>query len=172
MWATEQEQPQKTVERWACMGSSSSGAGGPSDDAGSSAGSSGARHEDYLVPWHLPFHRAGAVATAGAGTVAGGSSSSAGAGSGTTGGPSGADLVGGAQAAASSSGSGSSSGNGGSSSSNGVLLDNAKGAVVYQRYYHLFAPGELEALVARVAGVQLLDSFYDRSNWCVVFGKL
>ncbi len=69
-------------------------------------------------------------------------------------------------------------------------VDHRKSAVVFHRYYHLFAAGELEALVHRLGEgggsegegqgggggpgprAVLLDSFFDRSNWCVVFGRL
>lgn len=53
----------------------------------------------------------------------------------------------------------------------GVRLDGvagARGSVVYQRYCHVYAEGELEALVRRVEGLRVLDSFYDKSNWCVL----
>lgn len=42
------------------------------------------------------------------------------------------------------------------------------GSVVYQRYCHVYTEGELEGLVERVDGLRLVDSYYDRSNWCVV----
>eukprot|EP00903_Cladosiphon_okamuranus_P021891 g20124.t2 len=42
------------------------------------------------------------------------------------------------------------------------------GSVVYQRYCHVYAEGELEGLVERVDGLRLVESYYDRSNWCVV----
>uniref|UniRef100_A0A7S3EF57 Fe2OG dioxygenase domain-containing protein n=1 Tax=Rhodosorus marinus TaxID=101924 RepID=A0A7S3EF57_9RHOD len=40
---------------------------------------------------------------------------------------------------------------------------------VYKRYYHLFQEGELEALVNSVPGARAVDSFFDKSNWCVIF---
>ncbi len=54
-----------------------------------------------------------------------------------------------------------------------LQLDNSKAAVVFRRYYHLFDEGELDALVRelRPAGAVLVDSFYDHSNWCVVFER-
>lgn len=48
----------------------------------------------------------------------------------------------------------------------------AQGTVVFDRYYHLFRAGELEALVAAVPGARLAASFYDRDNWCAVLEKL
>lgn len=50
-------------------------------------------------------------------------------------------------------------------------LDNSKGAVVYQRYYHLFERGELDRLVEQLPGARLADSFYDKDNWCVVMER-
>lgn len=41
----------------------------------------------------------------------------------------------------------------------------------FLRYYHVFEEGELEALVARVDGVQVVRSYYDQGNWCVVFER-
>ncbi|CAM9105094.1 unnamed protein product [Scytosiphon promiscuus] len=53
----------------------------------------------------------------------------------------------------------------------GVRVDGlagSAGSVVYQRYCHVYAEGELEGLVERVDGLRLVESYYDRSNWCVV----
>lgn len=53
----------------------------------------------------------------------------------------------------------------------GVRLDGVAGAggsVVYQRYCHVYVEGELEGLIDRVEGLRLVESYYDRSNWCVV----
>lgn len=53
----------------------------------------------------------------------------------------------------------------------GVRLDGVAGAggsVVYQRYCHVYVEGELEGLIERVEGLRLVESYYDRSNWCVV----
>lgn len=53
----------------------------------------------------------------------------------------------------------------------GVRVDGVAGTaggVVYQRYCHVYAEGELEGLVERVDGLRLVESYYDRSNWCVV----
>ncbi|EKG03914.1 hypothetical protein TCSYLVIO_005026 [Trypanosoma cruzi] len=38
---------------------------------------------------------------------------------------------------------------------------------VYQRYYHLFVQGELESLAVE-AGASVLESYYDKENWCVI----
>ena len=53
----------------------------------------------------------------------------------------------------------------------GPRVDASAGAVVFSRYYHLFAAGELEGLAAQVAGCAVAASFYDRDNWCVVLRK-
>ncbi|GBG60860.1 hypothetical protein CBR_g15981 [Chara braunii] len=42
-----------------------------------------------------------------------------------------------------------------------------KGAVVYDRYYHLFVKGELESLVRQVPEATVVDSFFDKSNCCI-----
>lgn len=54
----------------------------------------------------------------------------------------------------------------------GVRLEPVAGAgsgsVVYQRYCHVYVEGELDALVEKVEGLMLIESYYDRSNWCVL----
>lgn len=53
----------------------------------------------------------------------------------------------------------------------GVRVDGLAGgggSVVYQRYCHVYVEGELEGLVESVDGLRLIESYYDRSNWCVV----
>lgn len=80
---------------------------------------------DYLVPWHVPLHRAEA-----------------------------ASLY--------------------CNSSNinhGGEVDLAKNSIVFKRYYHLFAPGELERLVSLTQCATLVDSFYDRDNWCIIIQR-
>lgn len=50
-------------------------------------------------------------------------------------------------------------------------VDRIKGTVVFKRYYHLYDKDELDQLVNRVPGVKLISSFFDKSNWCIVFQK-
>lgn len=50
-------------------------------------------------------------------------------------------------------------------------IDSAKNALVFRRYYHLFGPGELDGLVAQVPGAAVVESFYDKDNWCVVMER-
>ncbi|KAJ3695587.1 hypothetical protein LUZ60_000964 [Juncus effusus] len=50
--------------------------------------------------------------------------------------------------------------------------DDKKGAVVYNRYYHVFAQGELQRLVSGMDNATIVDEFYDKSNWCIVLKKL
>ena len=53
----------------------------------------------------------------------------------------------------------------------GVRIDGVAGAgvsVVYQRYCHMYAEGELKGLVESVDGLRVVESYYDRSNWCIV----
>ena len=57
----------------------------------------------------------------------------------------------------------------------GVRIDGVAGAggsVVYQRYCHMYAEGELEGLVNNVDGLHVVKSYYDRSNWCVVAERI
>lgn len=49
--------------------------------------------------------------------------------------------------------------------------DDKKGAVVYDRYYHVFSEGELERVVSDVEGAVIVDRFYDKSNWCIILEK-
>ncbi|OMO85742.1 Methyltransferase type 11 [Corchorus capsularis] len=49
--------------------------------------------------------------------------------------------------------------------------DDKKGAVVYNRYYHVFGEGELERLVSGMDNAVIVDKFYDKSNWCIVLEK-
>ena len=51
-------------------------------------------------------------------------------------------------------------------------VDEAKRTVVFKRYYHLYDKGELEGLVEEVSCVQLVDSFFDKSNWCAIYEKV
>ncbi|KAL6179539.1 hypothetical protein ACLB2K_051053 [Fragaria x ananassa] len=49
--------------------------------------------------------------------------------------------------------------------------DDKKGAVVYNRYYHVFSEGELERLVSGMDDAVIVDRFFDKSNWCIVLEK-
>ncbi len=40
------------------------------------------------------------------------------------------------------------------------------------RFCHVFARGELEALAARLPNVQIEDAYYDNANWAVVLRKI
>ncbi|KAF6149242.1 hypothetical protein GIB67_026098 [Kingdonia uniflora] len=56
--------------------------------------------------------------------------------------------------------------------SNGLAKkDDKKGAVVYNRYYHVFAEGELERLVSGTEDTVIVNRFYDKSNWCIILEK-
>ncbi|GJN22292.1 hypothetical protein PR202_gb09847 [Eleusine coracana subsp. coracana] len=50
--------------------------------------------------------------------------------------------------------------------------DEKKGAVVYNRYYHVFVEGELQRLIDGISNAAIVDQFYDKSNWCIVLEKL
>ncbi|GAA0159896.1 hypothetical protein LIER_16574 [Lithospermum erythrorhizon] len=85
---------------------------------------SGTEHQEFFVPWHLPYHRA-EISGASANALA-----------------------------------------------NGLAKkDDKKGAVVYNRYYHVFSEGELERLVSGIDGSIVVDKFYDKSNWCIILEK-
>lgn len=49
--------------------------------------------------------------------------------------------------------------------------DDKKGAVVYNRYYHVFSEGELERLVSGMENAVVVDRFFDKSNWCIILEK-
>ncbi|KAF8377266.1 hypothetical protein HHK36_030641 [Tetracentron sinense] len=49
--------------------------------------------------------------------------------------------------------------------------DDKKGAVVYNRYYHVFIEGELERLVSGIDNAVIVDQFFDKSNWCIILEK-
>eukprot|EP01025_Chloroclados_australasicus_P030710 TRINITY_DN30903_c0_g1_i2.p1 TRINITY_DN30903_c0_g1~~TRINITY_DN30903_c0_g1_i2.p1 ORF type:complete len:368 (-),score=35.30 TRINITY_DN30903_c0_g1_i2:233-1336(-) len=109
VWAVEQENPQKTIAKWEKMEEGEEG--------------------DYLVPWHLPFHRVEA-----------------------------GRIIGQQQSESDEFGIGE--------------VDQKKGAIVFKRYYHLYKEGELEGLVQKMNGVKVIDSFFDSSNWCVIFERV
>lgn len=39
------------------------------------------------------------------------------------------------------------------------------------RYYHVFKQYELESMIHKIPDVSILDSYYDKGNWCAVIGK-
>jgi tRNA (uracil-5-)-methyltransferase TRM9 len=43
--------------------------------------------------------------------------------------------------------------------------------VTYQRYYHLYRKGELEADIA-AAGGTILETGYERDNWWAICGPI
>lgn len=43
---------------------------------------------------------------------------------------------------------------------------------IFHRYYHVFQQGELEQLCDLVAGVNVLSSYHDQGNWCVILEKV
>ncbi|XP_010905934.1 tRNA (carboxymethyluridine(34)-5-O)-methyltransferase [Elaeis guineensis] len=53
-----------------------------------------------------------------------------------------------------------------------VKKDDKKGAMVYNRYYHVFVEGELQSLVSGIDNAIIMDQFYDKSNWCIVLEKI
>jgi alkylated DNA repair protein alkB family protein 8 len=167
VWATEQEDPAKTIHKWRKLRDAQGpvqqqqqeaqqqqqqegGDGGPLQQQQQDA----AAGPDYLVPWHVPFHRAGGLLQKQQQQQQQQQEAD------------GTDL----QQAGSNCTSNTSAADQHAAAA-GIRVDQSKGAVVLQRYYHLFDQGELEGLVCDVPGVAVVDVFYDRSNWCVVFEK-
>ncbi|CAI2387862.1 unnamed protein product [Moneuplotes crassus] len=52
-----------------------------------------------------------------------------------------------------------------------AIKDETKNATIYHRYYHVFKKGELEALINKIPGLKIEQSYYDHANWCVVLEK-
>jgi len=46
-----------------------------------------------------------------------------------------------------------------------------KNPQILHRYYHTFVDGELQQLCELVAGVQVVYSYYDQGNWCVIIER-
>ena len=59
----------------------------------------------------------------------------------------------------------------GNDAAGSVRIDNTKNSVVFSRYYHVYEQFELDKLVQQVPGAEVVDTFYDKDNWCVVMGK-
>ncbi|BDA48090.1 probable alkylated DNA repair protein alkB homolog 8 [Coccomyxa sp. Obi] len=176
VWASQQEEPGK-LAKWEPIPSSS-------------GDQEGVQRGDYFVPWHIPLHRVEAAAAA-ARTVAASHANSAdrlGVPRGTPNGavqhshPESVNSVG-EHCSVSDAGADVTAKSASQSGAAGVLstaagafadgrVDRAKGTVVFKRYYHLFDEHELDSLVLQVPGVRITDSFYDKSNWCVVYQKV
>ena len=41
----------------------------------------------------------------------------------------------------------------------------------FHRFYHVFEEGELERLILSVSNLEIVNSYYDQGNWCVIFTK-
>lgn len=54
----------------------------------------------------------------------------------------------------------------------GGEIDHEKQSIRFKRYYHLFISGELEKLVQLCRHAVLVDSFYDKDNWCIVIERV
>jgi len=53
-----------------------------------------------------------------------------------------------------------------------AVKNEAKNATVYKRYYHVFVQSELENLLRQVKELEIIESYYDRDNWCVKLKKV
>jgi alkylated DNA repair protein alkB homolog 8 len=130
------------------------------------SGSSADDSLDYMVPWHLPFHRLEAAAVAARTVAAAGSPADS------------ARHVDAATAGRVASDAASCVRSDGGSVSGGdaagkpfARIDAVKKTIVFERYYHLFRQGELEELAAEVPGASVVDAFFDKSNWCIVLQR-
>lgn len=43
---------------------------------------------------------------------------------------------------------------------------------VFFRYYHVFDEGELEKLCEKIRNIDIIKSYYDEGNWCVIIKKI
>ena len=59
----------------------------------------------------------------------------------------------------------------GATASHGVV-DEEKGAVVFQRYCHVYEEGELRDLFAQLPWLRVEEEYYDTGNWCITAEKL
>lgn len=44
--------------------------------------------------------------------------------------------------------------------------DKNRNTVIFQRYCHVYAKGEVEQLFQSVSNVEIVESYFDSSNWC------
>lgn len=51
-------------------------------------------------------------------------------------------------------------------------LSKSDDCTLFHRFYHVFKQGELEALCNHVAGIKIVQSYYDQGNWCVLLQKV
>ena len=59
------------------------------------------------------------------------------------------------------------------SDKNGDQLTLPAGEPTYHRYYHVFREGELDQLITKyVTSLEIVESYYDHANWCVIAKKL
>lgn len=40
------------------------------------------------------------------------------------------------------------------------------------RYYHVFKRNELDSMINKIANIKIIDSYYDKGNWCVIIRKV
>ena len=56
-----------------------------------------------------------------------------------------------------------------SASTGSDIADETSG--VFHRYYHVFKKGELEELCMTLSDIDIIRSYYDKGNWCVILKK-
>jgi alkylated DNA repair protein alkB family protein 8 len=52
------------------------------------------------------------------------------------------------------------------------LVPWAKATEKYLRYYHVFVKDELENLLKHISQIEIVNSYNDDGNWCVIFKKI
>ena len=52
-----------------------------------------------------------------------------------------------------------------------ATTDETKNPQILHRYYHTFVDGELRRLCELIAGIDVVDSYYDQGNWCVIIQR-
>jgi alkylated DNA repair protein alkB family protein 8 len=57
-------------------------------------------------------------------------------------------------------------------SSSSSSSTSAKPEQVFQRYCHVYCKGELESLAKQISSLKVVDSYYDKGNWCLVVQKV
>lgn len=48
---------------------------------------------------------------------------------------------------------------------------NTNGSETFFRFYHVFDENELEEMCQQIDGIEIVESYYDQGNWCVIFRK-
>lgn len=49
--------------------------------------------------------------------------------------------------------------------------DTSEQKETFLRFYHVFEEEELRQLCEKVSGIEVVETYYDQGNWCVIFEK-